>query len=50
MLSAIFAFTYGLIIFALVGEADSEWLRITGIIAGSWMVLSGAVAGWQSSR
>jgi hypothetical protein len=48
MLSAIFAFSYGLLIFALVAEATSDWLRISGIIAAVWMVLAGAAAGWQS--
>lgn len=47
MLSAIFAFSYGLLIFALVAEATTEWLRITGIAAAAWMVLAGAMAGWQ---
>jgi hypothetical protein len=50
MIAGIFAFAYGLLIFALVGEAETEWLRITGIIAAGYMVLAGAFAGWQSSR
>jgi hypothetical protein len=48
MLSAIFAFSYGLLIFALVAEVQTEWLRITGIVAAAWMVFAGAMAGWQS--
>jgi hypothetical protein len=50
MLAAFFAFAYGLLIFALVAEAQSLWLQITGIIAAGWMVISGAIAGYQSSR
>ena len=50
MISAIFAFAYGLLIFALVGEAETAWLRIAGIIAAWYMVLAGAFTGWQASR
>jgi hypothetical protein len=50
MISAIFAFVYGLLIFALVGEAETPWLRIAGIIGAGYMVLAGAFAGWQASR
>ena len=50
MFAALFAFSYGLIIFALVGETETEWLRIVGIIAAIWMVLSGAAAGIMSFR
>jgi len=45
MLAAIFAFSYGLLIFALVGETKTEWLRVTGIVAAIWMVIAGAAAG-----
>lgn len=47
MIAAFFSFSYALIIFALVGEADSDWLRIVGFIAASWMAFAGAIAGWQ---
>jgi hypothetical protein len=50
MFAALFSFSYGLLIFALVGEAETEWLRITGIVFGVWMVLAGAIAGMQSFR
>ena len=47
MIGAIFAFSYGLLIFALVGEVETEWLRITGLIGAGWMVFAGAMAGYQ---
>jgi hypothetical protein len=50
MLAAIFAFSYGLLIFALVAEVSTEWLRITGIIAAGWMVFAGAMAGWHGTK
>jgi hypothetical protein len=50
MFAALFSFSYGLLIFALVGEAQTEWLRIVGIIAAVWMVIAGAFAGILSFR
>ena len=50
MLAALFSFSYGLLIFGLVGEAETEWLRIAGIVGAVWMVFAGAVAGFQSFR
>ena len=47
MIAALFSFSYALLIFGLVGEAETEWLRILGILAASWMVFAGAIAGWQ---
>jgi hypothetical protein len=47
MIAALFSFSYALLIFALVAETQTEWLRIVGIVAASWMVLAGAIAGWQ---
>ena len=50
MVAAVFAFTYAILIFALVAEVETEWLRIAGIVAAGWMVLAGALAGWQAFR
>jgi uncharacterized membrane protein YcfT len=50
MFAAIFAFIYGLLIFALVAEADSQFLIITGIVAAVWMVLAGMFSGIQSFK
>ena len=50
MIGAIFAFVYGIIVLALVNEADSEWLKITGWIAAFWMIAAGALAGWQANK
>jgi hypothetical protein len=50
MLAVLFAFSYGLLLFALAGEAETEWLRIAGIIAAVWMILAGAFSGWQTFR
>lgn len=47
MIAAIFAFSYGLLIFALVNEATTEWLRVVGIIMGVWTVIAGAISGYQ---
>jgi hypothetical protein len=47
MIAALFAFSYALVIFALVAEVETEWLRITGIVFALWMVFAGAMAGWQ---
>jgi hypothetical protein len=50
MIAALFAFSYALVIFALVGEVETEWLRITGIVFGIWMVFAGAMSGWNRFR
>lgn len=50
MLASIFAFTYALIIFGLVGEADSTLFRVLGFAAGTWMAIAGAVAGYQAAN
>jgi hypothetical protein len=47
MFAAFFSFSYALIIFGLVGEADTDWLRVIGFIAASWMAIAGAISGWQ---
>ena len=49
-LVAVYSFVYGILIFALAGEADSGWLRVVGIVAASWMILAGAVQGWLVAR
>jgi hypothetical protein len=48
--AALFAFSYALLIFALVGETETEWLRIAGIFGAVWMVIGGTVAGIQSFK
>jgi len=50
MVGAIFAFVYGIIILALVNEAQTSWLVVVGWIAAFWMIAAGALAGWQSSK
>lgn len=48
--SAVFAFMYAILTFVLAGEAQSDWLRILGFAAGSWMAFAGAITGWQAAR
>ena len=48
--SAVFAFMYAILTFVLAGEADTEWLRVLGFAAGTWMAFAGAIAGWQAAR
>jgi hypothetical protein len=50
MIAALFSFSYSLLIFALVGEAETEWLIIAGMIGAGWMAFAGMMAGIQSSR
>lgn len=50
MSAALFSFSYALLIFALVGEAQSDWLRFLGFAAGCWLVIAGALAGWAAAR
>lgn len=50
MIAALFAWSYSVLIFALVGEVETEWLRITGIVAAIWMAIAGALAGWNTYR
>lgn len=50
MVAVLFAWTYGLALFALASEVETLWLRILGIVLGSWMVVAGAIAGWQRFR
>jgi hypothetical protein len=50
MFAVLYSFAYALILFALAGDVQTEWLKILGIVAGSWMVFAGAVAGRQHFR
>lgn len=50
MFAVVFALSYALIIYALAAEASSVWLKVVGFIAGTWMAIAGAVAGWQFTR
>lgn len=50
MVAAVFATTYALILFGLASEAQTDWLRIVGFIAATWMAIAGAMAGYQRFR
>jgi hypothetical protein len=50
MISAIFAFSYGILILALVTEVQTFWLQVAGVIGAAWMLFAGAMAGWQASQ
>lgn len=50
MLALLFAFGYAFLIFGLSAEADSNWLRVLGFVAASYMALAGALAGWRYFR
>lgn len=50
MTAAIVAWTHALVLFALIGEADTLWLQI---VAGALAVLfaaSGSMSAWQAAR
>lgn len=50
MFAAVFSFAYAFLIFGLVNEAQSDWLRVLGFVAGTYLVIAGAIAGWQAAR
>jgi hypothetical protein len=50
MLAALYGYSMGLLMFALAGEATTEWLRWLGVIAAVWFILIGSVLGWQAAR
>ena len=50
MAAAVFAFAYAFLIYGLVNEADSAWLRVLGFVAGTYLVVAGAVSGWMAAR
>jgi len=50
MLAALFAFAYGVLLFALVGETQTEWLKVVGIVAAVWMIISGAIVGYKANQ
>jgi hypothetical protein len=50
MLAAIFAFSYGVLLFALVAEAQTQWLQWAGIGAAVWMIISGALVGYKANQ
>jgi hypothetical protein len=51
MLSALFAWSYSIIIMLLMGEADRfSFVWWLGAVAAAWMAFAGAMAGWSSTR
>lgn len=50
MWAVLFTWTYAIILVALAGEADTLGLQIAGYLAGGWMAIAGAIAGWQAAR
>ena len=50
MISAFLSLGFALVIFALVGEAQSLWLQIAGSVVAVLLTLAGAMAGWQSTK
>jgi len=50
MLAALFSYGYAIILLALANEATTPWLRVVGVVAGSWMALVGSIAGWRAAR
>lgn len=50
MISAFLSLGFALVIFALVAEAQSLWLQITGAVVAVLLTLAGAMAGWQSTK
>lgn len=50
MAGILYAFSYAFLIFGLSAEADTDWLRVLGFVAASYMALAGALAGWRYFR
>lgn len=50
MLAALFALSYGMLLFALSAEADTPFLEVLGVIAAVYMTVAGAYVGWRASR
>ena len=50
MVAVLYAFGFAFLLFGLASEVQTEWLRILGFVAGSYMALAGAVAGWRRFR
>ena len=50
MITALFGFGVALLMFALVGEADTEWLRILGAAMALIFVINAAIIGYQSTK
>jgi hypothetical protein len=50
MLPAIIGWVHALLIFALVGEADSLWLQIAGGAGGVIFAISGSMSAWSAAR
>ena len=50
MITVFLAFVFALLVFALAGEAQSEWLRIAGFIMAVLFTISGAISGWNYFR
>lgn len=50
MTNAFITLAYAVLIFALVGEAQTAWLRVTGVIAAVLMTLVGCLAGWMAAK
>jgi len=50
MLAGLLAFTSGIILFALAGEADTMFLQIAGSTFAVLHVLAGAVSLWSAAK
>lgn len=50
MAAAIYSYAFGLLMFALAGEATTPWLRWLGFIGATWFVIVGSYVGWRSAR
>lgn len=50
MIGALYAFAFSLLTFALAAEADTQWLKIVGFVAGTWLAVAGALTGWMNSN
>lgn len=50
MTGAFWGYAYGMLLFALAGEATTPWLRWAGVAGAVLMVVSGSFAGWQAAR
>lgn len=50
MFAAVFAFSIGLLLFALSAEAQTVWLEVVGTITAIYFILAGAYVGWRTAR
>jgi len=50
MFAALYGYRYGLLMFALAGEATTQWLRWLGTLGGAWFVIAGSIMGWKAAR